>query len=125
MILPKSSDAIHKAWLYRLLIGIVDNQNINRKVFFKGGTCASMLNFLDRFSVDLDFDLDENVSKQALREKLHVLFKKLNLTVKDESQKALQFFLKYPAPLGQRNTIKLDIIDNRLKSNKYAVQYLS
>ena len=124
MILPRPADALHKAWLYRLLIGLIDNSKINREIYFKGGTCASMLDFLDRFSVGLDFDLDGQADKVLLRRELHQLFGRLGLKIKDESQRALQFFLKYPSVPGKRNTIKLDIIDMTTKTNKYSPQYL-
>ena len=55
MITLNSQDAIHKAWLYRVLIAIVDNANLH-ELYFKGGTCAALTGILDRFSVDLDFD---------------------------------------------------------------------
>lgn len=124
MILPKPKDAIHKAWLYRLLEGLLDNAQISEKIFFKGGSCASMLGFLNRFSVDLDFDIDPQVDKKALRPHFYSVFKKLNLEIKDEFKAALQFFLKYPTRAGQRNTIKLDIIDNQYTSSQYQTQYL-
>jgi hypothetical protein len=39
------------------LIEIVDRPALAAQLVFKGGTCAAMLGYLDRFSVDLDFDL--------------------------------------------------------------------
>lgn len=123
MINPKQSRAYHKIQLYRLLIKLIDDKDISLNIFFKGGTCSSMLGFLDRFSVDLDFDLKKGADKKAIRKKLHSIFKKLNLTIKDESEEALQFFLKYEAPIGQRNTIKLEIIDNLFESINYSPQY--
>ena len=57
MNIPNKKDALHKAWLYRLLEAIADNQKLVKVMYFKGGTCASMLGWLQRFSVDLDFDL--------------------------------------------------------------------
>ena len=95
MILPKPQDAVHKAWLYRLLIALIDNPKINQLIFFKGGTCASMLGYLDRFSIDLDFDLSAKADINSLRPHFHKTFKKLGLKVRDESKKVLQFFLKY------------------------------
>ena len=124
MILPRPNDALHKAWLYRLLTGLIDSPKIREQIYFKGGTCAAMLDFLDRFSIDLDFDLDPKTDRALLRQKLHSLFERLDLKIKDESQKTLQFFLKYPSPPGKRNTIKLDMIDKKLKTNKYRPQYL-
>jgi predicted nucleotidyltransferase component of viral defense system len=56
MILPNPKDAIHKAWLYRLLKAFYSDHLISKHLYFKGGTCAAMLCYLDRFSIDLDFD---------------------------------------------------------------------
>lgn len=117
--------ARHKAQLFRLLSEILDNPKLSTKMYFKGGTCAKMLGWLDRFSVDLDFDLDESADKDIFRKEFHRIFKDLDLLVKDESREALQFFLKYDAPEGQRNTIKLEILDKVFKHNKYKSYYLS
>lgn len=121
---PNQKRAYHKAQLYRLLIKLIDDKQVCPNIFFKGGTCCAMLGFLDRFSVDLDFDLKKGSNKNALRNKLHLIFKEINLAIKDESKKALQFFLKYKAPKGQRNTINLEILDNPFESVDYKPQYL-
>ncbi|MEF8846937.1 MAG: nucleotidyl transferase AbiEii/AbiGii toxin family protein [Candidatus Paceibacterota bacterium] len=120
----KKQRAYHKAQLYRLLIRIVDNDNLSDSIFFKGGTCCAMLGYLDRFSVDLDFDLEKGADKKGLREEFHKIFADLGLEIKDESKKALQFFLKYDSPPGERNTIKLEVIDNPYESIEYEPQYL-
>ena len=57
MILLRPQDTIHKVQLTRLLTEILDNPTLSQNLYFKGGTCAAMLGYLDRFSVDLDFDL--------------------------------------------------------------------
>lgn len=124
MINQTQKRAYHKARLYRLLIKILDDQELSPNIFFKGGSCAALLGFLDRFSVDLDFDLKQETDKAKLRKRLHRIFKELNLEIKDESKEALQFFLKYQAPSDQRNTIKLEILDNPFKSIDYQAQYL-
>lgn len=123
-ITQRKKRAFHKAQLYRLLIKLLDNQKISSNIFFKGGTCSTMLGFLDRFSVDLDFDLKKGVNKEDLRKELYLIFNDLNLAIKDESKRALQFFLRYEAPQEQRNTIKLEIIDNPFQSIDYRPQYL-
>lgn len=125
MIVPNKRDTRHKVWLYRLLIGLLDDSVINNQIFFKGGTCASMLGYLDRFSVDLDFDLSEKANKDKLRPVFRAVFKKAGVEVKDESRKALQFFLKYPSDPGLRNTIKLDVIDQESRASQYAPAYLA
>jgi hypothetical protein len=62
--------------------------------------------------------------KKALRIRLKKIFKKLDYTLKDESKLALQFFLRYSASKGARNTLRLEIIDNQFESNVYKAQYL-
>ncbi|OQX70850.1 hypothetical protein B6D52_03325 [Candidatus Parcubacteria bacterium 4484_255] len=116
--------ARHEAYMYRLLSSMLDDKDLACKIFFKGGTCARMLGYLDRFSVDLDFDLDKSADKKKLRQKLHNIFNSLGLSIKDESKKALQFFLKYPASLDARNTIKLEILDKTYNANNYKPCYL-
>src|SRR3989344_1670661 len=123
MILPRPQDALHKSWLYRLLIHLADEPVLAQKIFCKGGTCANMLGWLDRFSVDLDFDLDQKADKKLLRSTLYKLFKRLGLAVKDKSKRALQFFLSYGAPAGQRNSLKLEILDKPVKANDYQPEY--
>ncbi|HIP71371.1 MAG TPA: hypothetical protein EYH05_08260, partial [Anaerolineae bacterium] len=49
--------AKHRIQLTRLLTEILDDPYLAASLYFKGGTCAAMLGYLDRFSVDLDFDL--------------------------------------------------------------------
>jgi len=124
MLDNQQKNALHKAQLYRLLMGLLDNKKIAPNIFFKGGTCTTMLGFLDRFSVNLDFDLKRRACKQELRKELHLIFDNLGLEAKDESKSALQFFLKYQAKEAQRNTIKLEILDNPFLSIDYAPQYL-
>lgn len=116
--------AKHKVQLYRLLIEILDDPQLAASCYFKGGTCAAMRGFLDRFSVDLDFDLAPARDQIVVEKRLLAIFEKLNLTIKDRSQNVLQFFLKYPAPSGERNTIKLDVLPNETLANEYTEAYL-
>lgn len=124
MIVVRPQDVKHKAWLIRLLSEIVDDQVLRESVAFKGGTCAAMTGILDRFSVDLDFDLRPGHDKKKLRIAFHRVFVKLGLTVKDESQKALVFLVRYTSQKGERNTIKVDVVDPVPAANKYKATYL-
>lgn len=124
MIVPRRKDAYHKAQLFRLLVGIIDNEDISSQLCFKGGTCAAMLGFLDRFSVDLDFDLLKGADRKLLRSQLHQVFDGLGLKLKDESRTTLQFLLRYEAGSDERNTIKLDILDQGFKHNICKAQHL-
>lgn len=120
MITLNSQDAIHKAWIYRVLITIIDNNNLHN-LYFKGGTCAAMAGFLDRFSVDLDFDyVGDKKNLIKVRHELEKIFKNLGLEIKDSSKKVPQFFLKYPSKESSaRNTLKIDITFPSPKSNIY------
>lgn len=130
MILSNPKDAIHKAWLFRLLNAIYDDAFLANNLYFKGGTCAAMLEYLDRFSIDLDFDfVGENKSPQFpfakggnvknIEKNLEIIFKKLGLSIKDRSQKVPQYFLKYNAKENDRNTVKIDITTDAPKANIY------
>jgi predicted nucleotidyltransferase component of viral defense system len=120
MITLNPQDAIHKAWLYRVLIAIVDNNNLHN-LYFKGGTCAAMAGFLDRFSVDLDFDyVGKPADLKKNKSELEKIFKDLDLEIKDASTKVPQYFLKYPTKENSaRNTLKIDITFPSPQANVY------
>lgn len=124
MITLRPTDAIHKAYLLRTLTEIVDNPILSTSLYFKGGTCASMIGILNRFSVDLDFDLKIGVNEKELRNEFYKIFKKLGFSLQQESQKALEFFLKYQNSPNQRNTLKIDALNFIVKSNVYVPIFL-
>ena len=109
MLIPHPRDAVHRAWMLRLLAAIADDRTLMAGLRFKGGTCAAMRNLLDRFSVDLDFDLLSREDIPTARHRLESVFSKLHLTIKDQSTIVPQYFLRYDAEKGKRNTIALDI----------------
>lgn len=123
MIMPNKNDAIHKAWLYRILERIADDSFLPTVLRFKGGTCALMLGWLDRFSVDLDWDYaGDNKQIAATRVALERIFATLGLVVKDSSKRGIQYFLQH---VGEgRNTIKIDTAWPLLVANRYAPQRL-
>lgn len=121
MIIPNKKDAIHKAWLYRIVESIADDSYLVSVLYFKGGTCASMLSWLDRFSVDLDFDyVGEIKDIDKIRIELQKLFSNHGLVVKDQSKNGIQYFLKYEN--DGRNTIKIDVAFPVFTKSKYAPQ---
>ncbi len=127
MILPMPEDAIHRFQLYRLLTEILDDPLISHVLLFKGGTCASMLGYLDRFSVDLDFDLKNKEKKLLVHKRLLKIFLSLDLKIKSKSNKELFYVLNYKRhneSFKSRNALKLGIIDTSLKSNTYKAFYL-
>ncbi|MDZ7587230.1 MAG: nucleotidyl transferase AbiEii/AbiGii toxin family protein [Patescibacteria group bacterium] len=124
MIIPKPSDVQHKYYLLRLLRAILADKDLRIRLQFKGGTYASLRGVLDRFSVDLDFDLPEKSEIKKIRSACEGIFHKLGLQIKDESQNYLQFFLRYPAGEYKRNTLKLEINDSPSIKNMYEKVYL-
>lgn len=124
MNLPRIEDAPHKLQMYRLLAALINDNDLSSYLIFKGGTCAALRGWLDRFSVDLDFDLAEKGMKDVLRKKIRKLVKDLGFGIKDESVNHLQFFLKYDAEIGKRNTLKLEINDDVSKHNKSEIANL-
>ena len=96
MNLPQQKDSIHKSWLLKIIQAIADDRYLASVLFFTGGTCAAMLGWLDRFSVDLDFDyVGTKGDIQKTRTALEALFATLGLTIKDQSKRGIQYFLKY------------------------------
>lgn len=124
MITNRKEDIIHKVHLLRVLTEIIDNPILSQSLYFKGGTCASMQNILDRFSVDLDFDINPKSDEKILRDEFHKVFKKLDYSISQESKNALEFFLKYQNSQNQRNTLKIDALNFQVKSNLYAPVFL-
>lgn len=124
MINLRSEDTIHKSYLNRILAEIVDNNTLSHSLAFKGGTCAAMLGFLDRFSIDLDFDLVSKTKEEDVRKEFKSIFKYLNLTIKKEFDNVLMFQIQYPSQPNKRNTIKVSVNSLEVKSNVYKVQYL-
>ncbi|MDO9231197.1 MAG: nucleotidyl transferase AbiEii/AbiGii toxin family protein [bacterium] len=120
MITPTAKDAEHKAWMFRLLSALFDDAFLSTVLYFKGGTCAAMRGFLDRFSVDLDFDyISEKEEIKKVQEKMEEIFQKLGLEIKDKSRNVPQYFLKYPTSASGRNTLKIDICFPVPQFNQY------
>jgi len=124
MIDLRPEDTIHKSYLNRILTEVTDNNTLSSSLAFKGGTCAAMFGFLDRFSVDLDFDLVSGIKEETVRKEFRKIFKYLDITIKKEFDNVLMFQVQYPSSPNKRNTIKVSVNSLKIKSNVYKVQYL-
>jgi len=124
MKISKPSDIVHKIQLYRLLTKIADSKIINH-VFFKGGSCAAMLGYLDRFSVDLDFDIHPQSNMKEVDAVLKDIFTSLQLKVKSKSKNELFYVLQYVSQKLERNTMKLSFVVSPYKTNTYAPFFIS
>lgn len=125
MLNLRPEDVFHKSRLNLLLMEIIDRPALSQNLAFKGGTCASMLGYLDRFSIDLDFDLIKQTDEGAIRQALHQTFEHLGFSVAEELDNVLMFRLRYPSQPGKRNNLKLSINSRVVKANQYKAAYLA
>lgn len=124
MILSNPNDVYHKLQLYRLLIKVLDDKELAQNLYFKGGTCASMLGWLDRFSIDLDFDLDPKSDYSKIKSRLLFLFKANDFEIVKQAENTPFFILQYQSNQGLRNNLKFGVVKNTIKANKYQSFYL-
>ncbi len=125
MLTPHKRDTMHRVWLLRLLTEIADDSFLVRSLLFKGGTCAALRGLLNRFSVDLDFDLAAQKEIPLVRLHLEKIFQHLQLTIKEQSKKVPQYFLHYTSARGERSSIALDVTVPPPKANEYESVYFS
>ena len=119
----RPEDVLHRSYLNRTLIEIVDQPYMAHALVFKGGTCASMLGYLDRFSIDLDFDVLLGADEEKLCPGFLDAFKRLGLELMAAFDQVLLFQLKYPNAPGKRNKLKVSANTLYAHANEYKVQY--
>ncbi len=83
--------AVHQTVLYQILKDIYSDTQIAPFLGFKGGTAAAMFYGLDRFSVDLDFDLLDNTNEDLVFERVVKIVKKYGV-LKDAYKKRFNLF---------------------------------
>lgn len=110
---------LHKFIMQKVLMAIADDNFLVSNIYFKGGTCAVMLGYLDRFSVDLDFDIKKSADRDMVDEHINKIFNKLDLKIDIKQKEKLFYTVKYKAKENFRSTLKLSISDDVCKSNVY------
>ncbi|MEK6818715.1 MAG: nucleotidyl transferase AbiEii/AbiGii toxin family protein, partial [Nanoarchaeota archaeon] len=80
--------------------------------------------FLDRFSVDLDFDLLGDIDEKIFRFNINKITKRLGLVDENKNKESLFFNFKYKAPQNQRNKLKFSFFQNVVASNVYEPRLL-
>ena len=107
----------HKKIMLNILMDISDNSGLAVNLGFKGGTCCYFLYGLDRFSVDLDFDLLDKDKKSFVSEEMKKLLLKYGEV---QRQNQISYKLKYSE---QSSALKVDISDRAdlNKLNQYEV----
>jgi len=98
---------LHRTFLFKILNDIYKDSALAPLLGFKGGTAALMFYDLDRFSVDLDFDLLDQTKEDFVNEKVSGIVKKYGI-VKDEHKKLMTLFWKIAYGENQHN-IKVEI----------------
>jgi predicted nucleotidyltransferase component of viral defense system len=98
--------AHHRQVMFEILQEIYQSP-VGKLLGFKGGTMLYFFEELDRFSVDLDFDLLETGKIGQVRQVLHEIIKKYGLLTEErEKKQTLIFILNYKT--GQ-HSLKIEI----------------
>jgi predicted nucleotidyltransferase component of viral defense system len=102
--------AIHKNILVQILIDIYSDTTIAPYLGFKGGTAAYLFYGLERFSVDLDFDLLDESQENHVFEQVEKIVRKYGV-VKDAWRKRfnLFFLLSYEDKIDHGQNVKVEI----------------
>ncbi|MCK9378915.1 MAG: nucleotidyl transferase AbiEii/AbiGii toxin family protein [Candidatus Moranbacteria bacterium] len=108
----------HKKIMLNILADISSDPILSVNLGFKGGTCVYFLYGLNRFSVDLDFDLLDFSKKEIVIGKMDALLEKYGTLKKDGT---LRRKIKYSE---ESVALKVDISDRAEinKLNKYEVK---
>lgn len=106
----------HKTILFQILKDIYSDTTIAPFLGFKGGTAALMFYGLDRFSVDLDFDLLDEKKENEVFEKIISIISKYG-TLKESYKKHFNLFCLLSYEDKERN-VKIEI-NRRQFGSKY------
>jgi len=109
----------HKTILFQILKDIYSDTKISPFLGFKGGTAALMFHGLDRFSVDLDFDLLDETKEDDVFERVVPILKKYG-TLKEARKKRFNLFclLSYE---DKMHNVKVEI-NRRQFGSRYEVK---
>jgi len=108
----------HKGILIRILKDIYTNNSLGPVLGFKGGTAAMLFHELNRFSVDLDFDLLDREKEDEVFEKVGKIVARYGI-IKEQTKKRFTLFYEISYSEADRN-IKVEI-NRRNFGSKYEV----
>ena len=111
--------ATHKTILFQILKVIYTDTSISPYLGFKGGTAALMFYGLDRFSVDLDFDLLDEGQADRVFERISGIAKKYG-KLKESRKKRFNLFYLISYDDKGRN-IKLEV-NKRQFGSRYEIK---
>jgi len=112
----------HKNILIKILKDIYTDATISPILGFKGGTAATFFYDLDRFSVDLDFDLLDSEKEDYVFERVKTIIENYG-TLKEAQKKRsnLLYVLSYDNKDINAQNVKVEI-NRREFGSKYAVE---
>ncbi|TRZ77203.1 nucleotidyl transferase AbiEii/AbiGii toxin family protein [bacterium] len=114
--------AIHKNILLQILIDIYSDNTIGPFLGFKGGTAAYLFFGLERFSVDLDFDLLDVTKEDYVFERVEKIVKKYGVVKEAEKKRFnLLFILAYNNKEENAQNVKIEI-NRRNFGSKYKLK---
>lgn len=114
--------ATHKTILFQILKDIYADTSTSPYLGFKGGTAALMFYELDRFSVDLDFDLLDESKDDYVFERIIKIAEKYG-TIKETHKKHFSLFCMISYDDKSRN-IKIEIHKRSFGSRYEIKSYL-
>jgi predicted nucleotidyltransferase component of viral defense system len=114
---------VHKNILIKILKDIYTDNFLGALLGFKGGTAALLFYGLDRFSVDLDFDLFDEQKEEDVFEKVEEIIKKYGFKIVDKKNKENTLFFSFSYSEESKN-IKIEINKRNFGSQYEVKNYL-
>lgn len=112
----------HKIILIKILKDIFTHPVVGPVLGFKGGTAAFLFYGLDRFSVDLDFDLTDSSKEDVVFEQISKILQKYGrLKIADKKRYSLIFILDYDEKDPGEQNVKVEI-NRRDFGSRYMVK---
>lgn len=113
---------VHKKILLKILADIYADSDVGPLLGFKGGTAAYLFYGLDRFSVDLDFDLLEEGKEDYVLERIEKIIKKYGVIKETEIKRFnIMFVLSYNEKVKSAQNVKIEI-NRRNFGSKYELK---
>jgi predicted nucleotidyltransferase component of viral defense system len=111
--------ATHRTILFQMVKDIYSDTSIAPYLGFKGGTAAWMFHGLDRFSVDLDFDLLDENQEGKVFDRTSEIVKRYG-TIKEAHRKRFNLFIRLSYEDKARN-VKVEI-NRRQYGSRYEIK---
>ncbi len=116
------NQAKHKSILIKILKDIYSDPTIGPILGFKGGTAAYLFYNLDRFSVDLDFDLLDLTKEDIVFEKIKDILKKYGrIKTADKKRYSLIYILAYDEKDPDAQNVKVEV-NRRNFGSRYVIK---